>query len=520
MKKDLKDIKRALINARNKQSAKRAKDVDSAQVINQDVIDDKYEALYSKGMSHDATTLIADSSKIKELQIALESGKQSDFDDLDKAGARKQASPQGALSVELSGADPEGVTMDVCPAMSSREAAAEMIEVYEKNILRNISFSVISGESTGTVDEETALTRAITALNNFGADFKGPKVGGLVTRKSLFRGVAEGELVGPYISQFMLLNVGIGNHTVVQQGPTKTGVYGITEANYLEIQKGNVPVSQTVDSTPKYISSPAQLGSFVHIDLVYQAFLYASAILLNKGAASQSAFPTLAKEGSFLTNGGPVGITAGIGEISRHALKAAWVQKWRKHLRARPEVMAARIVKEENGVISAGTVHSDIFTIGAATLAAVKAQNVANGGDNEAFLPLQIAEGSPTHPSYPAGHAAIAGACATLLKLYFADAAWSSLGETVVESLDGSSLDTYAGGDEAGMTIHGEINKLASNMSIGRNMVGVHYRSDGDKGLELGEKVAIQYFKDLRDMQNEDIGQITIVKFDGTTETV
>ena len=520
MKKDLKDIKRALINARNKQSAKRAKDVDSAQVINQDVIDDKYIGLYSKGMSHDAGTLIADDSKIKELQIALESGKQSDFDDLDKAGARKQASPQACLSVELSGADPEGVTMDVCPTLDSREAAAEMLETYEKCINRNISFSVISGESVGTVDEENALARAITVLNNFGADFKGPKVGGVVTRKSLFRGVAPDELVGPYISQFLLLDVGIGNHTIVQQGPTKTGAYGITESNYLEIQKGNVPVSQTVDSTPKYISSPAQLGSFVHIDLVYQAFLYSAAILLNKGAATHAAFPTLANEGSFVTNGGAVEITAGIGEISRHALKATWVQKWRKHLRLRPEAMAARIVKEDNGVLS-GVVHPEIFTTGAATIAAVKAFNSSiDAMATEAFLPLQVAEGSPTHPSYPAGHAVIAGACATLLKLYFADAAWSSLGEAVVESLDGSSLDVYAVGDEAGMTIHGEINKLASNMSIGRNMVGVHYRSDGDKGLELGEKVAIQYFKDIRDMQNEDIGEVTIVKFDGTTEIV
>jgi hypothetical protein len=51
-------------------------------------------------------------------------------------------------------------------------------------------------------------------------------------------------------------------------------------------------------------------------------------------------------------------------------------------------------------------------------------------------------------------------------------------------------------------------------------MCGVHYRSDGDEGMKLGEKVAIQYFKDLRDQQNENIGKVTIVKFDGTEEEV
>ena len=520
MNKDLKDIKRALINSRITQSAKRTRDVDVAQEINPDVINDKYEGLYSKAMDHDENTGLASESNIKELQIALESGKQSDFDDLNQSGARKQASPQAALSVELSGADPEGVTMPACPALDSREAAAEMIEVYEKCILRNISFSVISGESLGSAQEESDLTRAIDNLNAFDSDFKGAKDVSLVTRKTLFRGVAHDERVGPYISQFMLLDVPMGNHTIEQIGSTKTGVYGITENDWLEIQKGNIPVTQTVDNTKKYIHSPAQLGSFVHNDLIYQAFYYTAAILLNKGASKHSAFANQPKEDAVVTNGGAAEITASIAEVSRHALKAAWVQKWRKHMRLRPEAMAGRIVKVEDGILPPETIHPDLFALGASTISAVKSRNIISGGEGKAWLPLQYAEGSPTHPSYPAGHSVIAGACATLLKLYFADGDWSSLGEQPVESLDGNSLTVYTGLDADQMTIHGEINKIASNMSIGRNMAGVHYRSDGDKGLQFGEKVAIQYFKDLRDMQNEEIGPITIVKFDGTPDVI
>ena len=102
MSKDTKNIKNSLIQKRTKQISERSIDVDSSQVKNQDVIDDKYEGLYSKGLDHDSKTMIASESDIKELQLALETGRQSDFDDVKLVGARKLASPQGSLSSELS----------------------------------------------------------------------------------------------------------------------------------------------------------------------------------------------------------------------------------------------------------------------------------------------------------------------------------------------------------------------------------------------------------------------------------
>tara|TARA_X000000368_G_scaffold41554_1_gene30011 strand:+ start:847 stop:2391 length:1545 start_codon:yes stop_codon:yes gene_type:complete len=512
-KKNLRDIKSSVISTRLEQSKKRSIDTVDTQKAD-DLINNTYEGLYAKGLEHNADGT-PDSLSVEKLSSALESGEQADFDSLTRGGARKLANPQAAHGVELSGADPEGVTMPVSPTLDSRESAAEMMEVYEKNILRDIPFHTISDDSANA-----DLDRAIATLNSFGDDFKGPKVGGVVTRKSLFRGAAPGDLVGPYISQLMHLDVNIGNHTITQKGPSKTGSYGITADNFLEIQKGNVPVSQTIDSNKVHIFSPRQLGSFVHIDFVYQAHLYAAAILASNGAASASGFVSQTNEGRFVDNGGVAEIASVVGEISRHALRAAWVQKWRKNMRLRPEAMAGRIAKIEDGDLATSLVHTDVFTLGANTISAVKAYNASEGGESKAWLPLQFAEGSPTHPSYPAGHAAIAGACSTILKIYFADAAWSTLGLGAVESLDGSQLDAYAGADAANMTIHGELNKLASNMSIGRNMAGVHYRKDGDEGMILGEAVAIQYFKDIKDTYNVEIGDITFVGFAGNTITI
>lgn len=507
MAKDTKNIKSSMTGHRNKQAVQRSKELELNQERNEDILNDVYAGLYSKGMTHDASTMICEESRIKELQLALESGRQSDFDDLDKAGARKQVSPQAALGFEFSGADPEGIEMRKCDSLSGRETASEMAEVYGKALLRNKPFSEYENGDQDVQD-------VIDALNAFGDDFKGPKENGLVTAKTLFRGVAPGCTVGSYVSQLLMHPIGVGNYTIEQKGPTKIGTYGITKANYLQIQNGNVPVSQQIDTTMKHMYNGAQIGSTVHIDLVFQHFYEASAILLNAGVGRNAGFPTLDKEAAFISMGGPVEITTGVAEIARHALKAAWVQKWRKHLRLRPEACAARVVAELDGLIPDGTVHADLKN--SSLVSAISAMNLSNGGESKPFLPLQYAEGSPTHPSFPAGHAAIAGACATLMKIYFADGAWSSTGLSELESVDGLSTSNYAKADAGQITIHGEINKLAADISIGRNIAGVHYRIDGDEGMVLGEKVAIQYFKDMKESQNEDIGEITLIKFDGT----
>jgi hypothetical protein len=81
--------------------------------------------------------------------------------------------------------------------------------------------------------------------------------------------------------------------------------------------------------------------------------------------------------------------------------------------------------------------------------------------------------------------------------------------------LDGTELVDYPGTLKVGH----ELNKLASNISIGRNMVGVHYRSDYLQGVFLGEKVAISILDDQADTYNEDFS-IRFTKFNGETKGI
>ena len=64
------------------------------------------------------------------------------------------------------------------------------------------------------------------------------------------------------------------------------------------------------------------------------------------------------------------------------------------------------------------------------------------------------------------------------------------------------------------------MNKLAGNIAIGRNIAGVHWRSDGIESLKLGEQIALGILQDQRATYNEDFGGFTLTRFDGTQVTV
>lgn len=69
------------------------------------------------------------------------------------------------------------------------------------------------------------------------------------------------------------------------------------------------------------------------------------------------------------------------------------------------------------------------------------------------------------------------------------------------------------------LTLGGELNKIASNVANGRNIAGVHWRSDATESLLLGEALAISILKDQKACYNEVFNGFSLTKFDGTTVT-
>jgi hypothetical protein len=72
----------------------------------------------------------------------------------------------------------------------------------------------------------------------------------------------------------------------------------------------------------------------------------------------------------------------------------------------------------------------------------------------------------------------------------------------------------------AALTLGDELNKLASNISLGRDAAGVHYRSDGIERLKLGEAAAISMLRDVATIVHEQFSGFTLTRFDGTTVTI
>ena len=467
---------------------------ETGQAVNADVGAIATAGLFTKGLAKDAGTLLPEATDVMLLLLAMERGTVADLEGVSlAAGSRKLANPLAAFLTELQGGDAYGFTMPAPPAISSAEAAADMIEVYEMALNRDTDFATLNDSASNT-----AADRAVTNVTVPGVT---------TTRANLFRGVAPGCETGPYVSQFLLHDVPLGAHTLVQKYMERTGTYGITDANYKSISEGGTPVTQTM-SSEKYICNGRTLGSVCHNDLVYQQYLYAMAILNDYSAPLHGAFSNPTNSGAFVTNGGAAQISTAVGAVAANALSTTWVQKWRHHLRLRPEAMAAQVEKNYAGL------HSDLTS--SSTVTAIRAVN----GDSKAYLPMIYAEGSPMHPSYPAGHAVIAGACTTLLKMFYADADWSTISDNVWHSINGTDRVDASLVGTGTLTIHGELNKLAANISRGRDFAGVHYRTDSDLGMLLGEKVAVAWFKDNIARQIESVGTITFVGFDGTTKTV
>lgn len=195
-----------------------------------------------------------------------------------------------------------------------------------------------------------------------------------------------------------------------------------------------------------------------------------------------------------------------VARASRAALEAAWFHKWLVHRRLRPEEFGGRVHNHLTGAasypINSELLHSEAVSQVYRTFGTY-------------LLPMAYPEGCPTHPAYPAGHACIAGAGVTVLKAFFNES--FVIPGPVEASADGVTLLPYSGPP---LTIGGELNKLASNVALGRNTAGVHWRSDGIEGLKLGEAVAIGILQDYRATFNEDFSGFSLTKFDGTTITI
>ncbi len=465
---------------------------------------------YSKGLPHNNDGTVVASAYAALLQ-AINSGRPADFDAIPLGGSVPLTNPQSGLAFDLQGPDGHALVQPPAPAFASRAQAAEISENYWMALLRDVPYSQYAADPIANA--------AAADLTLYGNDFNALKTGGAVTTATLFRGLTPGDRLGPFLSQFFYQDCNFGANKLEQKiRTTAAGLNYMTDFDtWVAVQRGIAQPSNTFDPVPRYMRNGRDIGQWVHIDVLFQGYFQAFLVLAGAGAPFDAGNPYNGNpsQTGFGTFGGPH-IATLLCEVSTRALKAVWFQKWFVHRRLRPEVMAARIHR----TLFAGAgypVHPEILES--------FSDSDRLGGfmpAGNALLPMAFPEGSPTHPAYGAGHATVAGACVTILKAWFDETTrLVDIGLTPVQpSDDGLSLVPYLGSDAGDLTVGGELNKIAANVALGRNTAGVHWRSDANESLKLGEQIAIGILGEQRACYNEVFDGFSLTKFDGTTVTV
>jgi hypothetical protein len=484
---------------------------------------------YSKASLHDALG-VPNAASWLSLKHALKTGEFEDFENIivgTPGGGpnSKHNGPQGALALDLEGLDSHATVIPPAPSVTSNITAAESVEHYWAAVLRDVPFDEYPTNSLAA--QAVADMNRLSFLNG-GQNFEYPFP---VTPGNLFRGQfvpGDGNVQGPYISQFMVQPTSFGAQPLNQQYQTFLGGSGsefmTSVSDYQQIQNGGASVGQLAfDPTSRYIRNGRDLAAYTHVDVLYQAYFTAFLVLGGIGAPPNPGNPYIGSrtEKAFGTLGGPDG-AATLAEMATRALKGAWFHKWIKDLRMRPEeygaLVHANLTKSTPAPQAARALHKDVLN--SAVLPIIQ-QAYGNF-----LLPQAFPEGSPTHPCYPTGHGTVGGACITVLKFFFDGSQkirplLTHAGRDVVlPSTDGLSLDAYTGADRDNLDIDGELNKLAYNISFGHGIhAGIHFRSSSYWSILLGEQIALSVLRDRARSYNEPF-TISITKFDGTTATI
>lgn len=132
---------------------------------------------------------------------------------------------------------------------------------------------------------ETTAQAAAAELSGLAA-FAGPRWGGQVTAQTLFRGFTAEDVIGPYVSQFLLKPFNYGQIPISGQITAYLpGVdYLTNQAAWLAARNGQGPFPKNQnDPHLRYIRNGHDLSAYVHTDQVFEAFYNAAIWLFTQG---------------------------------------------------------------------------------------------------------------------------------------------------------------------------------------------------------------------------------------------
>jgi len=469
--------------------------------------EDKYQnriASYSKCMPHNEFGE-PDVAVYNTFIGALNTGDYEAADAIAVPGPIKLRNAFAGRAKIITGSENDPKQSPAAPTFASDVRAAEMIELYWASLMRDVKFAEYADSEL--VAAACAELNSVSGYNgNRGED-------GSITPNNVLRGPTQGDVIGPYISQFLLQDIPYGPITVEQKMNTYTlgenRDYMVTHEDWLNVQN-STGKPQTPYNTKRYPVNGRDLGILVANDFATYPITNALLMLSNKhsyhcpldhtnpynASDSQFGFVTL----------GYAEIYHAAGIILDSAYRKTYYDRWMVHKTIRPEEFAGRVhhqILNDRGY----DMHEQVLTS--------EAVKRLHAQQNTYMLSQVNAVGCPFHPSYPGGHGLSAGSSLTLLKAFVKED--FVIPNPVVPSADGSSLVPYEGPE---LTVGHELDKLASNIAVGKQFAGAHWLSDTVVGMNQGEAVAIEILGIMKATYAEPFAGFELTRFNGEKATV
>ena len=483
---------------------------------------------FTKTMPHDASGRITP-AQLADLQKASTVGSIACWNAVAKGGSARFHDPFAAYLPTFCGADAMALISYDTPDLSRKPVpqgstyqADLMNEVYAMSLCRDIPLSFFYEKASQPQSVLDPLLTDMAAFSN-PAYFPTNGVSHVMTRKEMFRSRSPGDLQGPYLSQFLLLDIPTYETGIKQQfkfPPLYSGAasdYMKTLATYLPVANGTgTEVKTPFESTPRYPVTARDLAQIIHNDFCYEPYFHAAKIIAGIPGAfalPQSPYTSNTRSQGFVDLAPPDIMTV-LAEGCHMALQGAWKHKW-WNMKIRPEELAKEVELYRLNHQNPGGLHTSLIN------GPIVSKVVAAHGN--ALLWQCYVEGCPPHPSWPAGHATVAGCCGTLLKAYINPN--TRMPAMYVPHETGRYLvpiNVSDYGESQNPKVLDEVDKLISNATFGRDWAGVHYRSDCEFGVYLGEQLALQYLKDKVQSYKQDgfVFSFNVRLIDGSTKTI
>lgn len=417
---------------------------------------------------------LADGLPLEHLSKALLDGSERSYHEINRLFERyagRAIDPCGAMLAVPGAVARLAERMAPPPAEDSSLLAAELVELYWAAELRDLPFAMY--------ERDPVCRQAAKELHELGLyasdspeHLFGPRGGASVLAPFRARFLLDRTREWPRYQDQRYLSFPAGRDFVID------------EQSWLYAQSGESPPARAnaLSDPSREASTGRRLGTLVYRDHPTQFFVSACLQLYEFGNRTWSRQrPFRHQDGSipFVLGGLPHALAC-IAKCVDVAMRACWRAKWAYFMYPRPEEVA---------YWSTATTDVDVLANVRATLAHSAAghrvRKRLGKSAGPLFLPQMYPEGAPAHPSYPGGHAVAAGAGITAIKFFLrADA-----------RLPGAGVEEDGYSSEA-TSVHEELNRLAWCVSFGRSFAGIHFRSDNEAGIRLGEAVALEVLRE------------------------